>query len=500
MTVREWLRRLLGDNVSTLAVATAAPEPEPEPGMNISYAALWEADRMGGYVPQPADIFARPKPPEGVLPAGMAMDSALPPMAALNNYALAGAFHEGLLFLGFPYLAELAQRAEYRMMAEKWAEHATRKWIDIDGLPDDRKAEMDEFLGEGDTGLKLKSTMQQVVEGDWLFGRFHIFLDVGKTSGPELEKPLLRSEAKVSKERPLKAIRTVEPMWIYPGPYEATNPLDAKFYKPDQWYVNGQTVHTTRLLTVIGREVPDLLKPAYAFGGLSMTQMAKPYVDNWLRARQAASDTLEGFSQWILSTDMGAVLQGGGREMIEKRIALFNRFRVTRGTAVINKATEELDVRSTPLSGIDKLQAQAQEHLSSVSGIPLVILLGVTPGGLNASSDSELEAFRDAVHAYQEKALRPTIQTILDFAQLSLWGTIDPKVTFKFVPLQEMSETEMADLHSKQADTHGKYVNMGVVDNQEVRDKVTNDKNHPYHGMTGPAPEPEPDDDEGTEE
>jgi phage-related protein (TIGR01555 family) len=483
--IRRWL---LGDT-SPRALAVAAPEPDGDKPITISYAAMWEADRHGGYVPDPSDIFERPKPPAGVLPAGLAMDSALPPLGAMNNYALAGAFHEGLMFLGFPYLAELAQRAEYRMMAEKWAEHATRKWIEIDGLPDERKAEMDEFLGEGDAGLKVRSTFQQVVEGDWLFGRFHIFPDFGRTDGPELAKPLLRDKAKISPERPLRALRTVEPMWIYPGPYEATNPLDEKFYKPDQWYVNGQTVHTSRLLTVIGREVPDLLKPAYAFGGLSMTQMAKPYVDNWLRARQAASDTLEGFSQWILKTNMGAVLQGGGAQAILDRVALFNKWRVTRGTAVIDKGSEELDNRSTPLSGIDKLQAQAQEHLSSVSGIPMVILLGVTPSGLNASSDSELEAFRDAVHAYQEKALRQPIQAILDFAQLSLWGTIDPKVTFKFVPLEEMSEAETADLQSKHADTHGKYVNMGVVDNQEVRDKVTNDKNHPYHGLTGPAPE-----------
>jgi hypothetical protein len=44
-------------------------------------------------------------------------------------------------------------------------------------------------------------------------------------------------------------------------------------------------VHRSRLLTFIGRELPDILKPAYAFGGLSMSQMLKPYVDNRLRSR-----------------------------------------------------------------------------------------------------------------------------------------------------------------------------------------------------------------------
>ena len=39
-------------------------------------------------------------------------------------------------------------------------------------------------------------------------------------------------------------------------------------------------VHASRLMTTIPFPVSDLLKPAYSFGGLSLIQMGKPYVDN----------------------------------------------------------------------------------------------------------------------------------------------------------------------------------------------------------------------------
>jgi hypothetical protein len=39
---------------------------------------------------------------------------------------------EGLLFLGYPYLSELAQRPEYRVISETIADDATRKWIDFE--------------------------------------------------------------------------------------------------------------------------------------------------------------------------------------------------------------------------------------------------------------------------------------------------------------------------------------------------------------------------------
>ena len=57
---------------------------------------------------------------------------------------------------------------------------------------------------------------------------------------------------------------------------------------------------------------------------------------------------------------------------------------------------------SAPLGTLDALQAQSQEQLASVSGIPLVELLGITPAGLNASSEGELKAYYGRIHDDQE--------------------------------------------------------------------------------------------------
>src|SRR6202011_2503289 len=110
----------------------------------------------------------------------------------------------------------------------------------------------------------------------------------------------------------LKRLRVIEPVWTYPSNYNATDPLKPDWYKPSSWFVQGKEVHSTRLLTFIGREVPDLLKPAYSFGGLALSQMAKPYVDNWLRTRQSVADIIRAFSVFLLKTNLGESLQAGG--------------------------------------------------------------------------------------------------------------------------------------------------------------------------------------------
>jgi phage-related protein (TIGR01555 family) len=489
MTRRQrFVRWLTGTTVST-PVAVIEPDDRPVPkGMTVSYAALWESQRSGQPVPIVEDLFARPVPPRGVLPAGMAMDN-LPALANLAAFGLQSMYHEGLAFPGYGYLAELAQRPEYRHMAEIWAEHATRKWIKLTG-PDDKRLGVIEAELER---LNVRAVFREADEIDGKFGRSHIYLDFGDG---ERRQRLLVDPRKVTPDRKLQAIRAVEPMWVYPGMYETRNPLDADFYRPRFWYVQGDTVADSRMLTFVRHPVPDMLKPSYAFGGQSYTQLAKPYVDNWLRTRQSVSDVTSAFSQMVLATDMGSTLTGGTGEDLYTRVDMFNRTRDNRGTMVINKDSEELTNVTTPLSGLDALQAQAQEQLSSVARIPLSIYLQVTPTGLNASSDGEIRSFYADVTAHQEKDYRPNLQRIIELVQLGIDGKIDPDVKFTFEPLWEMSATEIATVRKTEAETDQIYVTAGAVSNEEVRERLREQDGGLYQsvGLEGDAPEVDDDD------
>ena len=146
----------------------------------------------------------------------MAMDNAL---IANNNFAsqawldgglFGGLADAGLMFLGYPYLAELAQRTEYRNVAETIADDATRRWIDFDVTGDEndkkrqakndpkgaaeRDADPDErkkrvaAAGKTDKVKELKDDQERlavrdnfygVSRDDSFFGRSHLYLNFG---------------------------------------------------------------------------------------------------------------------------------------------------------------------------------------------------------------------------------------------------------------------------------------------------------------------------------
>jgi phage-related protein (TIGR01555 family) len=492
------LQRLLARLRAPTAPVAPAQPPSPEPeaprqSIRISETALANSAEKPS---KPVWEVARAAP--GVLPTnhGMAMDSSV---SGLYGFALQSMFSEGLAFPGYPYLSELTLRAEYRRPSETLAKEMTRKWIKIQSTGEDSdKSEKIKKIEAAFKRLNVRGVVKRAAELDGFFGRAQIYLDCGYglEDRDEISKPLALTRSKIGVGS-LKRLTVVEPLWTYPDLYNTTNPLAPDFYRPSGWFVMGARVHSSRLLTVIGRPLPDILKPAYAFGGLSLSQMAKPYVDNWLRTRQSVSDITHAFSVMVLKTNMGDVLTGGAGQVLANRARLFTQHRDNRGVFLIDKDTEEFDNVAAPIAGLDKLQSQSQEQMSAVTGIPLSILLGITPSGLNASNDGEIRTFYAWVEAQQESMLSPHVEHILKVVQLSEFGEIDPEITFMWEPLWAMSEKERGEVRKQEAETDQIYIDAGVLSPQESRTRLARQEDSPYASLDIDAvPIPPSDDDD----
>ena len=438
-----------------------------------------------------------PQPPPGVFPdkaaAKLAMDAGGVFGAAqgwADSFYGGRAFSEGLEFLGYPYLAELSQRPEYRRAVEIIAGEMTRKWITLEATGDDKdgkqRKDKIEAIGDMMDRLQVRDHFRKIAEQDGFFGRAHLYLDTGSGDEPnELVTDLGNgrdkvSRAKVGTQKPLLALRPIEAVWTYPQNYNAVDPLREDWYNPQQWFVMGKQLHISRLLTFISRPVPDLLKPSYSFGGLALTQMMKPYVDNWLTTRQGINDIVLSFSVFVLLTLLADNLQTGGQEALDARAQMFNALRDNRGLMVIDKELEGFTNVSAPIAGLDALQAQSQEHMASPAGIPLVKLFGITPHGLNASSEGEIRTFYDTIAASQEALFRAKLQTVMDFCQLSLFDEVDESITFKFRPLFALDEKGQAEVDKLRGETAQIRIDSGVVSQEEERKRIAADPDGPY--------------------
>ena len=484
--LRRWI-------VAKLAVAPSDP-PTPKQRQSLT-AALSKARaeslataRRYQYPVKPPELPAGVAPPTVRRIPVMAEDSGADGYGLSYNYARGQAGIGWVGFPGYPYLANLSTRAEFRMFAQAIGTALTREWIvlnstDTDG--DQAKAETVQQkiteLTEEIRKIGLREAIQLAAEQDSYYGRAQIFLDL---IGHNREVPLVISDKTIKKGTKFR-VKVIEAMWTTPAVYNAIDPAAPDFYKPTSWFMLGKQVHWSRLLTIITRPVLDMLKPAFNFGGMSMSQLAEPYVDNWLRTRQSVSDLISNFSITALATSMDQALQGDelAADNVFNRAELFTLTRTNKGVMLLDKEREELVQINTPLSGLAELQSQSQEQMCSVSHIPAVVLLGISPTGFGNLAEGEIRAFYDWVASLQETYWRKPIEQIINILQLTMYGMVDPDITVAFQPLYQMTPKELAEIRTADATTDAAYLDRQVLAPEEVREKLARNPESGYQGL-----------------
>jgi uncharacterized protein len=425
--------------------------------------------------------------------AQMAMDDsgALSYGGFLGGQTVAGQLNFGLYFLGYPYLAELAQRSEYRQPVETLAKEMTRQWVTFKSKGEDDKAKKIAQIEDELERLNVQMLFRRVTEYDGFYGLGQIYVSIKGHDDHSL--PLVIDSRSIPRDS-LEGFITIEPMWMTPLVWNSNDPTKPTFYNPDRWMVLGVETHATRLLKFISREVPDIIKPAYNFGGLSLTQMIDPYVQRWLKTVDSVNRLINNFSIIVLGTDMAAILAGGDDTQYQglvDRMKLFTKNRDNQGIFLHDKERELLDQVSVSLAGLSELQAQALEHMAYPTHEPLVVLTGVTPSGLNASSEGEIEVWHNWIHSLQEQLYRPNLEKIMRIVQLSLFGAIDEDITFDFEPLKEVTGQQIAEVRKQKIDGFVALVETGIIDSMEARVQLAEDPDSGLDGIdANKVPEP----------
>lgn len=477
------LRKLIGKLIAW-ATPPAAAKPE-KPKRNIRRDSLMFADASA-----PKFEIVKYVPMPGVVPASAKDDTLFMAMDNYNgqicNYANEYFFGQG--FPGYPLLAELTQRSEYRSPSETMAKEMTRRWIRLRAHGD---GDLSEKLDRIKTELerhKVQDLFRVATEQDGFFGRSQIYIDIrGIDENDDKRKlPLIIDKATIKKGS-LKGFKNIEPIWTTPYLYNSTNPLAPDFFKPTSWFVLGKQTHASRLLTFVSRPVPDLLKPSYNFGGMSMSQLMIPYVEAWIRTRDSVSDIISSFSTSGIKTNMGDVLTGAGADQLALRADLYNATKDNKGLLFLDNSDptspEEFFQFNVNLSSLDKLQAQAQEHQAAPSHLPLVKLLGISPAGLNASAEPELDVFYDFVSAEQIANYKTPLTQIIKIIQLDVWGEIDDAIGFEFESLKQLDGTALAAIRKSDADAAVALINASVISQEEERARLIADPNSGYDSL-----------------
>lgn len=439
--------------------------------------------------PKPVQQYEVHKPIDGVVPKGSKAAVAMDSCNGIAPYANSDpSFYGG--FIGYPILTIMAQSGDYRNVPETNALEMTREWGKVKVKGDGRDVDSDkvQLITEEMERLDVRNLMRKHIENEGIFGMSHLLVKI-KDQDDKTDLPLIYDNVKKGS---LEGFILIEPIHSTPAAFNASNPLAFDFYKVNNWFVQGVNVHQDRLLTLVMRPVPDLLKPAYNFGGTSLIQTMRPYVERFQRDTDSISDLISKFSLTALKTDMQNILSGGddGASQLLYRAQMLGQFRDNLNMLLMDQEGEELVQLNTPLTGLVDLWAKSQELMAMPSHTPLVKLTGITPSGLNASSDGEIRVYNDWIASLQYAFALPQVMKIIRLIQMSLFGEIDDNIVFEFNSLKQLDDNEQADVNVKKSQAASALIESGVISQEEERTRLSQDESSGY-GFINPNQVPE---------
>lgn len=443
-------------------------------------AADYKNSREDNYMPP--ITLGRPKANSKEAKSVMAMDSCI--KNVLSGIQDELSYMAMPKFLGYAMLSNISQEALIRAGVETIADEMTRKFVEFTYDDDDgNEAEKKEKLitdMEGQAAkYKLKETFNDALIKDGNFGGCLIYIDVGDLDDEEAAEPLVLKK-ETFKKGMFRGFKVIEPINIYPGSYNTSDPTSKDYFKPEYWYVLGRRYHASRFIYIASNEAPLLLKPAYNFFGIPRAQLALDYVAQFVANRESAQELLNKFSLTCWKTNMAQELQGKSLGDLTNRAKLFNKMKHNTGVMLLDKESEDMVQINTPLGGVRDIVEMSLNLLTAVWRIPKIKYLGEGEGGLNASSVEQMRSFYDFILSQKEKVLTQPMEIVLKIFQLNLGYDINEALGFKFPSMVEMDDSERANLNKMQADRDNIYLSAGVISQQEVRQRLSMDKNSGY--------------------
>jgi hypothetical protein len=130
---------------------------------------------------------------------------------------------------------------------------------------------------------------------------------------------------------------------------------------------------------------------------------------------------------------------------------------------VLDKDGEDFHREPVQVTGMDALLDRFQQRLAAAAEMPVTLLMGRSPAGLNATGESDLAQWNMSVQASQRKVARPAIARMLEILTA---GKFDGEICF--APLEDVDEKKAADTEKVKADTWKVYVDMGALHAEQV--------------------------------
>jgi uncharacterized protein len=232
-------------------------------------------------------------------------------------------------------------------------------------------------------------------------------------------------------------------------------------------------VHESRCLVFHGEASPDLIEDGLLvedwYWGQSVIQMVYDDLSALGTVLQGGQALAQEFSvaKYRL-TNLAQIVSENDFAALNRRMESINACKSVLNAVLLGNG-EEYSRDTLTMTGWDTMVDRFFMVLAGVTGIPVTRLFGRSAAGMNASGDGDLQTYYDMVKALQGLQLQPPLLRLCQYVNKSIGTPVkEEELGINFSPVWTPSEKELIGMRKTQAETDQIYINLGVLNNQDV--------------------------------
>lgn len=381
--------------------------------------------------------------------------------AALSTYAFDRLDYEQLL---------AAYRGAWlpRKIVDIPAFDACRKWRTWTGSSDHINA-----IEAEERRLSIREKLLRAIIAARLYGGSALYIG---TDDPDPSEPF---EPTRVRRGGVRYLTVLTPRKLLAGPLDL-DPASEWFNQPSYWTMSDLRgglvrIHPSRLVILRGAELPDDYDHFVTGWGDSVLQSVMQAVKHAdATAANVASLVFEAKVDVIrvpgLMMNVGATAY---REKLLERFGLAATAKGINGALLLDKE-EEYEQKSASFATLPEIMDRFYQAVSGAADIPMTRLFGMSPGGLNATGDSDIRNYYDRISSIQELEINPAMARMDEALLHSALGVRPEDVYASWASLWQTTETERANIGEVTARTLNALSQSGLFPPEALSKAGTN--------------------------
>lgn len=283
-----------------------------------------------------------------------------------------------------------------------------------------------------------------------------------------------------------RGISQIDPYWMAPelSSIAASNPAAKDFYEPTWWLINGKRVHRSHLVVVRTGELPDILKPSYIFGGISIPQKIAERV--YAAERTANEAPMLAMTKRLTTLNTDVTQAVDNPDAFSAKMTIWTEFMNNFGVKVIGEA-DKIEQHDTSLADLDAVIMTQYQLVAAAAEVPATKLLGTSPKGFNATGEFEESSYHEKLESIQQHWLSPLVDRhhalLMRSHIMPKFNTAPFEINHKWNAVDSPTAAEISDINLKKAQTDKLYVDAGAINGVDVRNRLIGDNDSGYNGI-----------------